>query len=748
MGSGGKREFTKRYSIPIRRMLLRTMLRRVMIYLSIALLEIALLTPVYMLAYKGTRNSEREYIENAMLSNLRAFSNDMDALDRYIYALMNEDSITYLARIPDEGGLHTAQIRELYGAIQRSTILHSTYLDDLIVQFENSDYMIAGGYISKRRNYYGFVLEYENYDRNAYEERLFSWRERILPMQVVKTESIREKRAITLNYFGSAVQAGQYVISAVMCEDGLIEALVPEAIQRYGYFQMLFTDGSMLLSMGEQTENMDMFEAVSDASGRFVVQYGVDTCVYDENMRGVQLLIGVYCVLAFGIVALYSILLAARNVHAFQSVAASLEGVHSEDMGNDFSARNMNDFVNEMLKKQILRADEVEASLKKMQKRYKDEMVFSLLRGSYHAEKADLELLEENSVFQDAYLVMELCMLDDEATTIYMKEEGIKRATALFERYMPTLYIVSKRPFIAIMPLQSNSHTLIQSVCAEVSKHIAPVRMAVSSPHTGIDELSKAYSEARMVRRNKHLFMMKDDCCMRFDVLSEQFGDSEMLALDVDNTFARLIADGRKEDVEKRLESMNRHFERLVLRAPQRVSASYYNVINMLESFYRSLHIPIKMREYDPEMSIAEMEDYLREAVLDVSARMAEQKEKIEPHDGIVDYVNAHFADVGMSLGLLSKEFDLSEAYISRIIKRCTGMNYTDYLEKLRMKKAEELLFTTQLSVGDISARLGYDNQNTFFKAFKRFYQISPGAYRESRSISAIDSYDAEEDAE
>lgn len=749
MQSREKKGNAERYSVPIRRMLLRTMFRRVMIYLSIALLEIVLLTPVYMLAYKGTRDSERKYIENAMTSNLRAFFSDMDALDRYIYALMQEDSITYLAHIADHAGLHIAEIRELYGAIQRSTILHSSYLDDLIVQFENSDYMIVSGSITKRSNYYGFMLEYENYDQSAYEDLLFSLRQRLLPVQIVETESIRSKRAITFNYFGSAQQKGrQYAISAIICEDTLLDTLVTESVRTYGCFRLFDSDGNMLLNVGEQTEEMDMFEAISDSNGRFWVQYGVDTCVYDENMHTVRLLIGVYCVLAFGIAALYSIFLTTRSVHDFQSVMRILDEAHLGDVYSDSSARNLNDFVNEMLKKQMLRADEVEASLKKTQKRYWDEMLFSLMRGSYHAEKADLEMLKENSVFQDSYLVMELCMLDDAATTIEMKEESNRQAAALFERYMPTLYAVSKRPFVAIMPLQTNSHALIQSVCEEIGRHVVPVCVAVSAPHKGIGEMEEAYQEARMVRRNKHLFMINDDCCMRFDVFSKQFGDSEMLALDADNTFARLIADGRRADLEKRLETMNRHFERLALCAPQRISASYYNVINMLESFYRSLHLPVNVREYDPEMSIAEIEEYLRETVLDVSARMAEQKEKIEPHDGIVNYVSEHFADSGMSLGMLSKEFNLSEAYISRIIKRCTGMNYTDYLERLRMKKAEELLVTTQLSVGEIAARLGYDNQNTFFKAFKRCYQISPGTYRESCMLSGVHAYASDKDAE
>jgi len=248
--------------------------------------------------------------------------------------------------------------------------------------------------------------------------------------------------------------------------------------------------------------------------------------------------------------------------------------------------------------------------------------------------------------------------------------------------------------------------------------------------------LSEAYAEARMVRRNKHLFLLDDRCVMRYDVLYDRFAGGDLSTLDIDNAFARMIVEGRREDLEARLASMNRHFENLAIKNPQRISATYYGIVGMCESLYRSLGMEPRMREYDPETTIGEIERYLREMVFDIFDRMTQQREKIEPHDSIVQYIGEHFCESGMSLGLLASEFDLSEAYISRIIKRVTGMSYTEYLEKLRMKKAEELLFTTQNGVGEIASALGYENQNTFFKAFKRFFGISPGAYREGHLLN------------
>ena len=101
------------------------------------------------------------------------------------------------------------------------------------------------------------------------------------------------------------------------------------------------------------------------------------------------------------------------------------------------------------------------------------------------------------------------------------------------------------------------------------------------------------------------------------------------------------------------------------------------------------------------------------------------------PHGEIIRYIGEHYADREMCLSFLAQKFSLSEAYISRIIKTNTGVTYAEYVETMRMKKAVELLITTRLRIDEVASAVGYES-NTFFKAFKRHYNITPSAYRES----------------
>ncbi|MNW14569.1 Urease operon transcriptional activator [compost metagenome] len=63
------------------------------------------------------------------------------------------------------------------------------------------------------------------------------------------------------------------------------------------------------------------------------------------------------------------------------------------------------------------------------------------------------------------------------------------------------------------------------------------------------------------------------------------------------------------------------------------------------------------------------------------------------------------------------------------------GINFSDYLEDLRMTLAKELLAETELPVFEIAERVGYSSSNTFCRAFKRINGVSTSAFRSSKAI-------------
>ncbi|MGI5894941.1 MAG: AraC family transcriptional regulator [Candidatus Merdivicinus sp.] len=92
----------------------------------------------------------------------------------------------------------------------------------------------------------------------------------------------------------------------------------------------------------------------------------------------------------------------------------------------------------------------------------------------------------------------------------------------------------------------------------------------------------------------------------------------------------------------------------------------------------------------------------------------------------IQEYVNTHFADPQISLSSVADAFHITESYLSRIFKQETGENFSKYVEKLRVEKAQELIETKQLTFSEVAEKVGYNSPQVFRRAYKRVCGMSP----------------------
>lgn len=93
-------------------------------------------------------------------------------------------------------------------------------------------------------------------------------------------------------------------------------------------------------------------------------------------------------------------------------------------------------------------------------------------------------------------------------------------------------------------------------------------------------------------------------------------------------------------------------------------------------------------------------------------------------------YIQEHFSEPDLTLESVSQSLNVSPVYLSRIIKQELGTSFVSLLTKTRIKKAIELLTSTDLSIHEISERVGYDTQHYFSTAFKKVVGVSPNQYR------------------
>lgn len=121
----------------------------------------------------------------------------------------------------------------------------------------------------------------------------------------------------------------------------------------------------------------------------------------------------------------------------------------------------------------------------------------------------------------------------------------------------------------------------------------------------------------------------------------------------------------------------------------------------------------------------------LKEAYRSVCENQNARKkaEYMRTQKNLIEYINENYSDYSLSLSNLSSRFGMTESYLSTLIKQLVGQNFSSYLEKLRIRRANELLKNHKLSIAEIGQAVGYDNSTSFGRAYKRVTGVSPSQY-------------------
>ncbi|MDF2724451.1 MAG: AraC family transcriptional regulator [Paenibacillus sp.] len=94
----------------------------------------------------------------------------------------------------------------------------------------------------------------------------------------------------------------------------------------------------------------------------------------------------------------------------------------------------------------------------------------------------------------------------------------------------------------------------------------------------------------------------------------------------------------------------------------------------------------------------------------------------------IQNYIMSHYCD-NIEIADLARYVQRTPNYISTVFRQVTGQTITDYIQRVRIAEACNLLIHSQMTVGEISDRLGFCEQSYFNKVFKKVTGLPPSAY-------------------
>lgn len=101
----------------------------------------------------------------------------------------------------------------------------------------------------------------------------------------------------------------------------------------------------------------------------------------------------------------------------------------------------------------------------------------------------------------------------------------------------------------------------------------------------------------------------------------------------------------------------------------------------------------------------------------------------IERLQRVFDHIDNHYNEP-VSTESMAKLCGMSYSYFSRFFKKSMGRNFSEYVNSIRVSKAEHLLATTDLPITEVALEVGFSTSSYFIEQFKQVKSVTPKQFR------------------
>ena len=340
-------------------------------------------------------------------------------------------------------------------------------------------------------------------------------------------------------------------------------------------------------------------------------------------------------------------------------------------------------------------------------------------------EEADRCEKEKLIQFVYANVLQELCMEKGQGFVVPLSGN----------RYACVLNFLEKTPqneAIAFMQKCSEEcssfveeHFKIKGICS------------VSDVHTGREGLHSCYKEAEEALEYSFLYQRHKSTILFTQIQNREF----LFEITKREQCERLLKSFVKEEEEKKsaMEVLEELQRLMGLRKEASLDSykcfQYYALIlfRVLINDINASNLELE-KEFDQRLLHAEnidaLMEYLAEALKEMRRFYREGQENNTICDQVEKYLEKNFNQPDISLNQLGELYDISPYYLSRMFKEQKGIALPEYITKLKIDYAKNLLDQTGWNLEEIAEKSGFLSSSTFIKTFKKREGITPGGYR------------------
>ena len=244
-----------------------------------------------------------------------------------------------------------------------------------------------------------------------------------------------------------------------------------------------------------------------------------------------------------------------------------------------------------------------------------------------------------------------------------------------------------------------------------------------------------SFEDAREAMQDR--FYYADDFLLR----KEEKKEPDNAKYYIDNAFKKCFLNYIEildiDNIKKELELICKALKKSRLRDGSVVADVYKEILTL---FYFGVHsynisIPDQYAELQGHLeyfgSIDEAIAYLAEYIVNSLKQWIEEKKYVEarPIRIAKRYISDNYYKP-LTLEMVSKEIGFNATYFSSMFKKETDMNFSEYLKKIRIDNAKNMLLNTEQTVEDISYAVGYSDIKYFSRLFKKLTKVTPTEFR------------------
>lgn len=212
---------------------------------------------------------------------------------------------------------------------------------------------------------------------------------------------------------------------------------------------------------------------------------------------------------------------------------------------------------------------------------------------------------------------------------------------------------------------------------------------------------------------------------------SEEFNEIEEFGV-----LVNVICDNQKLRIKETIKNMFNGFNEVYLH-PRIIKVYLDNFLLEISKIITNMggsieSIVKKYNIFNTDISaynLIQLENELREFSLELASFISELKQSCSIINKVKQYIkDNYFKDI--KLKEMASKFYINSAYLGQLFKKENGLNFSEYLNEIRLDNAKKLLRDTNLHVYQVAEKVGYKNSDYFIIKFKEKIDCTPMEYK------------------